>query len=163
MGSACNKCNHLLSPINTKYMGGQSIICMLHRPRLGQLQVPKIPGTDHRWDLCLCPVQTIHTTQSCLYWNTKVRIHEDSYRPHQGSKSITVPRENYAGRHTQSLETLTKKSKMHQIQFLNGHWPKPKPPQTQRNREQSVPPHATINISHKPTHQESYWPHSKTR
>ena len=107
MGLSGKKGNYFQYLGDQKFMGGQSIRGMLHRPSLGPLQVPKIPGTDHRWDTCLRPLQTVITTQSFTYWNTKGLSHKDIYRYHRFSQRITGPIENHSGCHTKALEKLT--------------------------------------------------------
>ena len=93
MVPAYDECNYLQSTGNAKFIGRQRIGGMLHRLRLVPLHAPKIPGTDHRWDLYLWRLYTVTTIQSCPYWNTKGCSYEGSKRPHRVSQMISVTRD----------------------------------------------------------------------
>ena len=109
MGPACNMVKYFQFPRNPKFIGVQIIRGMVDMHRLGPLQVPKIPGTNHRWVPCLWTVQTVPTKQSYLYWNTKGCRHEGTERPHRCSKSIAVQRDKPSGKSHTSTSNIDKK------------------------------------------------------
>ena len=133
-------------------MGGHSIRGMVHRPRLGPLQVPKIPGTNHRWDPCLQPLKTVPTTQSYPYWNTKGWIHKDSLRPHGGSQMITGPQEKRSSISHTSTKTI---DNVFQRYSRNISWndTAPSPNLHKYNATKRTPCHATqTSTSHTSQH-----------
>ena len=123
-------------------MGGQSIRGMVHRPFLGPLQVPKIPSTNHRGDMCLRTIQ-IHPQHSCVPIETpRDKSTGLSKNLIKAFKGLQDQKTTHPFRHT--------KSTIKQRHSLRGYRPNPKPSQTQRNRVHSMLHHKTIKVAHDP-------------
>ena len=107
MGPACKKINYLQSTGNPNFMGGQSIRGMVHRSLLGPLQVPKIPGMNHRWDTYIRPVQTLPTKHSRFPIETPRDAATSLLKDLIKAVKIFQDEENnHPGRHTKSLVIL---------------------------------------------------------
>ena len=101
MGPSCNEGKYLQSPGTLKFTGRTSIRFVVRRPCLGPLQVPKIPGTYHRFYTCISSIPTVPTAQSCPHWSTKGCSRWCIKRPHQGSQKNAVSRDKpYGTSHT---------------------------------------------------------------
>ena len=108
MGPSYDEGNYLQSPGTLEFMGHPSIICVVRRPHLGPLQVPKfqVPTTC---GLRVSGQYKMYPQHSCVPIeaprDTDTRVVKD---PIEAVKKLQDQETNHPTRHTQSLKTLTK-------------------------------------------------------